>query len=112
MTKLDKKAVQERIERITAIFSDMVHHADKISQERCPYRDRHDHCTAKFRCRNQAADASEPSVIACLHDGKFDYRTAWESDPESFDRAKKKIAEVKQRARRGRSAKKGGKPPE
>ena len=46
--------VQKRFDRLTEIFADIVTHADAQASTRCPYRNRHDVCTAQFRCRNQA----------------------------------------------------------
>jgi hypothetical protein len=47
--------VQESFDRLTSILSEIVTGADAQAATRCPYRDRHDRCTARFRCRNQAA---------------------------------------------------------
>ncbi len=106
MAKIDKRDFQKRLDRLTEIFSGMVGRADDLSQTRCPYRDRHDHCTAEFRCRNQKRGENEADPIICQHDGQFDYRVAWETDPASYDRAKKKINAIKDDAaeqrRRGR----------
>ncbi len=97
MSKIDEDAYRERLERISALFSDMVGKAEKISSFRCPYRDRFDHCTAAFRCRSQQPATSDGS-IPCGHDGTFDYRSAWESDPERRPRAKRKIDQIKRAA--------------
>lgn len=90
--------VQESFDRLTDILSEIVTGADAQAATRCPYRDRHDRCTARFRCRNQAAiegmadprpiidDDDEPR-LRCTHDGGFDYRSAWESDPAAVERA-------------------------
>lgn len=102
----ESQAFQERLDRIAEIFSDLVAHAEVSSRTRCPYRDRHDLCTALFRCRNQRASAADPDILSCGHDGKFDYRTAWEAHPRSKDRARQKIARIREEAeskRRGRS---------
>ena len=99
MEKIDKKEFQKRLDRMTEIFSDMVVQADEMSRTRCPYRDRHDRCTAAFRCRHQIGDGPP----ACGHDGNFDYRTAWETKPETYERAKRKIQAVKA----GRAARDG-----
>ena len=40
----------------------------------------------------------------CGHDGAFDYRSAWETDPESFDKAKVKIDKIKREAAHRRAA--------
>ncbi len=96
--KISQDDYQKRLDRITEIFSDMVAHADTISQHRCPYRDRHDKCTAAIRCRNQIAPEIEGEAATCGHDGRFDYRDAWETDPSRYHRAKKKINDVKSAA--------------
>ena len=102
--KIDKEAYQKRLDRMTEIFSDMVSHADELSQHRCPYRDRFDQCTAEFRCRNQAAPEADGALALCTHDGSFDYRTAWESDPSTYGRAKEKIEKIKRASSERRSA--------
>jgi hypothetical protein len=109
MGKIDKRDYQKRLDRITALFSDMVVHADEQSRQRCPYRNRHDKCTAAFRCRNQTPPEtrdgqSVDELAGCAHDGNFDYRDAWETDPRTYRRAKDKLKHVKRAAtkRRGR----------
>ncbi len=93
--KIDPAEYQKRLDRMTEMFSDMVSHAEAVSLFRCPYRDRHDLCTAEFICRNQV-DGEDGQT--CGHDGQFDYRSAWESQPKSRDRAKRKIAAIKEEA--------------
>lgn len=112
MSKIDKRAVQQRLDRITEIFADMVRHADTQARERCPYRDRHDRCTAQFSCRNQSRGAEPEAPVVCTHDGRFDYRSAWETRPESRERAKRKLAEIRAAARKRRAAKSGAAEPE
>ncbi len=98
MPKIDKDAYKKRLERISALFSDMVEQADDISKFRCPYRDRLDRCTAEFRCRNQLPAAGPEESMTCGHDGTFDYRSAWETDPNRRVRAKQKIDQIKRAA--------------
>ena len=89
--------------------------AEDVAQTRCPYRDKNDQCTAKFRCRHQlAADelatasekeargAADGADLMCTHDGRFDYRSAWESYPRAYDKAKAKIESIREDARRRR----------
>jgi len=102
MAKLDPKDAQKRIDRISEIFSEIVSHAETLSQIRCPYRDRNDHCTAEFRCRNQRAPVAEDSPHGCGHDGNFDYRNAWESRPLERDRIKEKVRDIRNDAARRR----------
>lgn len=98
MADQDQQAFQERLDRIGRIFADIVGHAEVSSRTRCPYRDRHDLCTALFRCRNQIAADTEPDLLTCGHDGTFDYRTAWESHPRAQQRARAKISAIKEEA--------------
>ena len=102
MSKIDPKEVEKRMARISEMFSEMVAHAETVSQTRCPYRDRHDLCTAEFRCRNQKPPAEEGARHLCGHDGNFDYRSAWESQPLAHERAKKKVKEIREGAARRR----------
>jgi len=102
----DRRAFQERLDRIAAIFTDIVAHAEVSSRTRCPYRNRHDLCTALFRCRNQLSAGG--ARLACGHDGTFDYRSAWESRPRAGARAKEKIAAIKDEAEARRRNGSGG----
>jgi hypothetical protein len=114
LAKIDKQAYQERLDRITELFAGMVQKADALSRERCPYRDRHDRCTALFSCRNQvrAEAEGEKQAASCGHDGRFDYRLAWESKPESKERAKRRLQRIKSEARRRRAEKAARQGPE
>lgn len=104
----DRDEYQKRLDQISEIFSDVVANAEISAQTRCPYRDRHDQCTALFRCRNQLPVEGDIEALACGHDGKFDYRSAWESHPRARVRVKEKIADIKKEAearRRGDDSK-------
>lgn len=79
MKKADKKEYEKRLNKITEIFEELVVHADEQATYRCPYKDRHDHCTAKFGCRNQRK-IDEGTGLKCVGDDKLDYRTAWETE--------------------------------
>lgn len=98
-----QQAFQERLDRIADLFSGIVAQAEVSSRTRCPYRDRHDLCTALFRCRNQIATETDPDLLTCGHDGTFDYRTAWETNPRARERTRAKISAIKEQAasRRG-----------
>ncbi len=100
--KIDKADFQRRIDRMSEIFADIAEKATETSRTRCPYRDRHDLCTAEFRCRNQLPETADG--MACGHEGGFDYQSAWESDPLLHERAKKRIARNKERAEARRRA--------
>ena len=98
MPKISQQDYQQRLDRLTEIYSDIVSHADEQATQRCPYRDVRDRCTAAFSCRNQipAADKGEPAT--CGHDGTFDYSLAWEADPGAHDRAKKRLGQIRRSA--------------
>ena len=114
--------IQKRFDRLTEIFSGIVTQADAQASTRCPYRDRHDRCTAKFRCRNQAQPGrnqaqpgrnqaqpgrnqegattlpdGDDTELICRHDGTFDYRRAWESDPRTAQTARERIRRQRRR---------------
>ena len=104
----DMKAYQERLDRLSAIFSDIVAHAEVSSLTRCPYRNRHDLCTALFRCRNQRPTAdSDSDELTCGHDGVFDYRSAWESNPRAVERTREKIVRIRRDADKRRKGRPG-----
>ena len=103
MRKIDPADYQKRLDRMTELFSGMVEKAGELSQTRCPYRNRHDDCTAEFKCRNQRAPREGTDAPQCGHDGRFDYRSAWESDPGALARTKERVDRIKAEAsaRRG-----------
>ncbi|MDE0425329.1 MAG: ASKHA domain-containing protein [Candidatus Poribacteria bacterium] len=79
MKKIDKAEYEKRLNKITQIFEGLVTHADVQATYRCPYKNRLDHCTAKFGCRNQRK-IDEGTGLLCVGDDKLDYRDAWEID--------------------------------
>jgi hypothetical protein len=104
MTKIDKEAYQERLRRMTEVFSEIVGHADQVSKGRCPYMNRKRLCTAAFRCRNQRPDPAGGDQPVCGHDGTFDYRLAWESRPDSYDKVREKLRRIRADAARRRAS--------
>ena len=98
MPKISQEEYQQRLDRLTEIYSDIISHADVQATQRCPYRDVRDRCTAAFSCGNQipAVDKGEPAT--CGHDGTFDYSDAWEDDPAAEERARKKLRGIRQSA--------------
>ncbi len=95
MSQIEASEYQERFDRITELFAGMIAHAEATSRYRCPYRDRHDQCTALFKCRNQQPLGDDPGTLTCGHDGTFDYRDAWQAHPRNRDRMKRKIAAIR-----------------
>ena len=88
MAKIDKEAYQRSLDKLTGVLSGIARHADEQSSYRCPYKNRHDECTAKIGCRNQRKSKVEGGLLTCGGDDKLDYRTAWESAPDSYPIAK------------------------
>ena len=84
MSKSRQAEFQKRLDRLTDIFTDIVMQADVQSQTRCPYKNAEDECTAKFGCQNKRKKTVDgEKKLICVGDGKLDYRTAWETEPEA-----------------------------
>ena len=98
MAKISQEDYQQRLDRLTEIFGDIVSHADEQATHRCPYRDARDRCTAAFSCGNQIPAAEKGEPATCGHDGTFDYSLAWETDPATRERAKTKLSAIKRAA--------------
>ena len=78
--RIDPEAFKLRLERISELFAGMVVHAGEQAKERCPYKDRHDQCTAKFVCRNQRPAMQPGGLQGCAaQDGELEYRSAWDT---------------------------------
>ena len=95
MGEIDQEAVRERMDRIYRIFSGMAQHADEQALMRCPYKDRFNECTAKFGCRYQRKATAGRERLRCASDDTLDYRSAWETDPESVEQTRKTIRRQK-----------------
>ncbi|MBS39014.1 MAG: hypothetical protein CMO26_24220 [Thiotrichales bacterium] len=97
---------QKRLNRLNEIFKDLVVGVEDSWKTRCPYRDRHDLCTAQFSCRNQEWDSTNDGVIpTCGHEGSFDYRSAWEKSPLQREVVEKRIIEIRKKAESRRNSK-------
>jgi uncharacterized protein len=77
MKKIDPAAYQQRLERLSEILNGIASHAGEVLACRCPYKDKHNRCTAQFGCRNQRRAAGK--VLICEGDDKLEYRSAWET---------------------------------
>jgi hypothetical protein len=77
MRKIDRGEYQKRLDSLSEILQGIAQHAAELSAGRCPYKDRHDRCTAQFGCRNQRREGG--SLPRCAGDDKLDYRSAWEN---------------------------------
>jgi hypothetical protein len=76
---LDPDAYQERLDRISAIFGTMMETVEDLTTKRCPYKNKHDRCTAGFGCRNQRKPPVTGERTICAGDDKIDYRSAWQT---------------------------------
>jgi len=77
--RVDPIAWQQRLDRMTELFSSLVQTAGEQATFRCPYKNRHDECTAAFGCRNQRRPETAGGLRLCRGDDKLDYRDAWET---------------------------------
>ena len=84
-------------------------HANVQATWRCPYKDRHDRCTAAFGCRNQRRpEADDPRFASgadklrflCAGDDKLDYRSAWEVDAVAASSQERPAGRTPERQRR------------
>ena len=95
MKRIDHVEYEKRLDHLGSILKGIAAHADVQAATRCPYKNRFDECTAKFGCRNQRRNdrqtrSSQPLPLCACEDG-LDYRSAWESDPEAYERTRKAI---------------------
>jgi hypothetical protein len=77
---VDPAAVRASFERLSDIFGEMMVTVADLSRRRCPYKDRTDHCTAKFGCRNQRSPSEPGGGRVCGGDDRLDYRSGWEAE--------------------------------
>jgi hypothetical protein len=77
--QITASAVQERLDRLSAIFEEMMVTVDDLATRRCPYKNRVGECTAAFGCRNQRPPMEGAGRRICGGDDRLDYRSAWES---------------------------------
>ncbi len=106
---LNADAWQQRLDRLSAVLAPIADHANEQATWRCPYKDRHDRCTAVFGCRNQRRPAAgdrrfEPGAdtprFLCVGDDKLDYRSAWEVDAEATTSRERPAGRTSERQRR------------
>lgn len=91
MAKIDPEDFARRVEKISGIFENIVDQAQTQSLTRCPYKNMHDQCTAKFGCQNQRKPPVSGDPLLCGHDGKLNYRSAWEEDPDLKEKVRKQL---------------------
>ena len=72
MQKIDPAEYKKRLDRIEEIFAGIAGHADVQATYRCPYKNRHDQCTALFGCRNQRQPHQTGELLLCGSDDQLD----------------------------------------
>lgn len=89
MKPVDPAEYKKRQEQLFEILSGISQHAMTQAQTRCPYKNRHNECTANFGCRNKRKPVETGGLWRCGGDDKLDYRSAWETERRVtlFDRA-------------------------
>ncbi len=75
---VDKARVRDSLSRMWEIFREIGEVANQVSTWRCPYKNMHDRCTARFGCRNQLRSEVVSGQPLCTGSDKLDYRGAWE----------------------------------
>ncbi len=95
MKKIDREAYQQRLDRMSEIFADIVQHADEQASTRCPYKNKNSECTAKFGCQFQRKPAPDGVLFQCVSNDNLDYRTAWEADPDAYQKMKTSLKSQK-----------------
>ncbi len=94
MDKIDPEEYEKRVARITSLFSDIVRHSETQSLTRCPYKNKDDRCTASFGCRYKSPIKSDESLPQCDSDDLLDYRSAWDTHPESYEKMRQQLQET------------------
>ena len=64
---------EQALDQLFRVLSDLVARAEKQPMHRCPYRNRHSECVAKFVCHNQRKKSESDALPACGGDDKLDY---------------------------------------
>lgn len=76
----DKKKLKESLDRLWEIYKDIGQTVNKVSQLRCPYKNKDDYCTALFGCRYQLYKDGKDKPALCTGSDKLNYRSAWETE--------------------------------
>ncbi|UCH47776.1 MAG: DUF4445 domain-containing protein, partial [Betaproteobacteria bacterium] len=107
MSKSRQAEFQKRLDRLNEIFTDIVTQADIQSQTRCPYKNAQDECTAQFGCQNKRKKIIDGEKrLICVGDGKLDYRSAWETEPDARQTVKDALTSNRRANRSARDARK------
>ena len=74
---VDKERLRASLTRLWDMYKEMGEVANQVSTWRCPYKNMHDHCTAKFGCRNQFRTKVPGELPICVGSDNLDYHSAW-----------------------------------
>ena len=77
--EIDPERFRRSVEHLTEIFQSISETVKVVSSYRCPYKNAHDRCTAKFGCRNQDRTVPQGELYPCTGSDNLDYRSAWET---------------------------------
>ena len=91
MEKIEPAEYEQRLNKLGEIFSNIARHADHQALMRCPYKNRHNECTAQFGCRFQKKPQGDGKLLLCTSDDKLDYRNAWEAGAEDYERMRENL---------------------
>ena len=78
--EVDKDRYRDSLAWLHEVYKGISETATEVSTWRCPYKNVEDHCTARFKCRNQFFQtkvADERPI--CTGSDKLDYRAAWDT---------------------------------
>lgn len=80
---IDKEKYEASLLKLYDIFKDVSDTATIVSQQRCPYKNVSDRCTAKFGCRNQDRKVPSGELYICTGSDELNYQGAWEVPTQS-----------------------------
>ena len=95
---IDRAGYEKSLRRLGEILQGITRHAKEQALQRCPYKDRHDCCTAKFACAYKRVASVAADLPNCVSDDQLDYRTAWETDEGDVQAMKGKLLSVSAQA--------------
>ncbi len=76
---VDSAKLQESMERLYSIFTEISDVTQESVKTRCPYKDASVRCHANFGCANQFFTRLPADLPVCTGSDKIDYRPAWRS---------------------------------
>ena len=74
---VDVERFRASMNRLYNIYSEIALKADRVMENRCPYKDARSRCSAQFGCRNQFFTKDPMDKPVCAGSDRIDYRAAW-----------------------------------